>query len=153
MVLLSGEAGIGKSRLLRALKERTAAEAYTRLECRCSPYHQNSAFYPLIELLQRELQFTRDDSPEEKLRKLEVGAHSRAPLPLGIPTTLHDALMARLDRLGPAKEVAQMGATLGREFSYELIQAVSPREETSLQQALAKLVEAEVLYRNRTKQP
>ena len=61
--------------------------------------------------------------------------------------------MARLDRLGPAKEVAQIGATLGREFSYELIQAVSPREETSLQQALAKLVEAEVLYRNRTKQP
>src|SRR5713226_4969067 len=54
--------------------------------------------------------------------------------------------MARLDRLGTAKEVAQLGATLGREFSYELLQAVSPVDESSLQQALAKLVEAEVLY-------
>jgi len=54
--------------------------------------------------------------------------------------------MARLDRLGTAKEVAQLGATLGREFSYELLQAVAPVDEASLQQALAKLVEAEVLY-------
>jgi predicted ATPase len=77
---------------------------------------------------------------------LSVGATGRSPLPLGIPTTLQDALMARLDRLGPAKEVAQMGATLGREFSYELLQAVAPVEEASLPQALAKLVEAEVLY-------
>jgi class 3 adenylate cyclase len=66
--------------------------------------------------------------------------------PLAIPTTLHDSLMARLDRLATAREVAQMGATLGREFSYELLQAVSPMEESSLRQALAKLVEAEVLY-------
>ena len=51
----------------------------------------------------------------------------RAPLqPLAIPTTLQDSLMARLDRLGPAKEIAQLGATLGREFSYELLHAVSP---------------------------
>ncbi|MEW6296361.1 MAG: adenylate/guanylate cyclase domain-containing protein, partial [Thermodesulfobacteriota bacterium] len=70
-----------------------------------------------------------------------------APLPpLAIPTTLHDSLMARLDRLATVKEVAQVGATLGREFSYELLHAVSPVEEISLQQALTKLVEAEVLY-------
>ena len=54
--------------------------------------------------------------------------------------------MARLDRLAPVKEVAQLGATLGREFSYELLQAVAPVVEASLQQALVKLVEAEVLY-------
>jgi predicted ATPase len=54
--------------------------------------------------------------------------------------------MARLDRLGAAKEIAQLGATLGREFSYELLHAVSLVDEASLQQALAKLVEAEVLY-------
>jgi predicted ATPase len=54
--------------------------------------------------------------------------------------------MARLDRLAAVREVAQLGATLGREFPYELIQAVSPVEEAKLQQALAKLVEAEVLY-------
>ena len=54
--------------------------------------------------------------------------------------------MARLDRLAPAKEVAQLAATLGREFSYDLLQSVSPLDEASLPQALAKLVAAEVLY-------
>src|SRR6266545_5083729 len=54
--------------------------------------------------------------------------------------------MARLDRLATVKELAQLGATLGREFPYELLQAVSPVDEPSLQQALAKLVDAEVLY-------
>ncbi|MBI3797574.1 MAG: tetratricopeptide repeat protein, partial [Deltaproteobacteria bacterium] len=77
---------------------------------------------------------------------LSVGATHASPLPLAIPTTLHDSLMARLDRLGTAKEVAQLGATLGREFSYELLQAVSSVDEVTLQQALAKLVTAEVLY-------
>src|SRR5713101_6548269 len=311
VVLLSGEAGIGKSRLLQALHERTAGESLTWLECSCSPYHQNSAFYPVIDLLQRVFEFKREDSSAEKLRKLEagaihelprqpdaislfasllslplpdryplltltpqrqkqktqeavlawllamaakqplrfvmedlhwadpstlellgllidqvpaarilvlltfrpdfrppwalrshltqltlnrlgrrqveamiesivrgkalsaevlqqvvtktdgvplfveeltkmvvesVGAYSRAPLPLAIPTTLHDSLMARLDRLGTAKEVAQLGATLGREFSYELLRAVSPLEETHLQNSLTALVQAELLY-------
>src|SRR5262249_51920502 len=54
--------------------------------------------------------------------------------------------MARLDRLATVKEVAQMGATLGREFSYELLQAVAPVEEAGLQQALRQLVEAELVY-------
>src|SRR5262249_41035705 len=66
--------------------------------------------------------------------------------PLAIPTTLHDSLMARLDRLATVKSVAQLGATLGREFSYELLQAVSPLEAATLQQALGRLVEAELLY-------
>jgi len=46
--------------------------------------------------------------------------------PLAIPTTLHDSLMARLDRLAAVKAMAQLGATLGREFSYALLHAVSP---------------------------
>jgi len=66
--------------------------------------------------------------------------------PLAIPATLHGSLIARLDRLAPIREVAQLGATLGREFSYELLDAVSPVDEPTLQHALAKLVEAEVLY-------
>ena len=69
------------------------------------------------------------------------------PLPsLAIPATLHDSLMARLDRLGPAKQVAQLGAVVGREFAYEVLQAVSPVEEETLQQGLAQLVDAELLY-------
>ena len=63
-----------------------------------------------------------------------------------IPATLHDSLMARLDRLGPAKEVIQVGAVIGSEFSYELLHAVHPIAEEDLQRALRKLTDAELLY-------
>ena len=322
VVLLSGEAGIGKSRLVQALKDHLAKESHLWLEFQCSPYHQHSALYPVIDLLQRLLRFDRADSPQEKFSKLETvlegfslslleimplfasllslplpdhyptltltpqrqrqklqealvtllaaqterqpvlqvgedlhwadpstlemlgffvnyGAVARSltlftfrpefsppwmtrshvahltlnrlsgrqaeemvgrvtkgktlpaevmrqlitktdgvPLfveeltkmvleagllkeeadrytltgPLlsfGIPATLHDSLTARLDRLGPVKEVAQLGATLGREFPYELLQAVSSLDEATLQSALDQLVEAELLYRRR----
>jgi class 3 adenylate cyclase len=321
VVLLSGEAGIGKSRLVQTLKEQVSAEDATRIEFRCSPYHQNSAFYPIIEHLQRLLQLHREESPQIKLEKLQhalshyrfpqadtvsllatllslpqpensprltlspqkqkqktqealvawmaeeaerqavycawedlhwadpstlefltlfldqvpatrllavltfrpdftspwrarshiaqltlnrlgrhpveamveqitdgkplprevvqqivaktdgvplfveeltkmvlesiesiesigsVGSQNRTSLRASaIPATLHDSLMARLDRLGSAKEVAQMGATLGREFSYDLLHAVSPLDEAALQQGLRQLVEAELVY-------
>ena len=312
VVLLSGEAGIGKSRLVQVLKEHVAGEAYTRLEFRCMPYYQNSALYPVIDLLQRVLRFTRDDSSPEKLCKLEdaLAQYGRSPpevvplfaallsLPLpdryppltltpqrqrqklleallawllamtekhpvllvgedlqwadptidqgltarlltlltfrpefrppwtmrshltqftlsrlprkqveeivekitrgkalpaevvrqlvakadgvplfveeltktvlesghlidrenhyeltgsqtgleDIPVALQDSLTARLDRLGTVKETAQLGATLGREFPYELLRAVSPLDETTLQRDLARLTEAELLY-------
>src|SRR6266850_2047865 len=64
--------------------------------------------------------------------------------PLAIPTTLHDSLMARLDRLAAVKAMAQLGATLGREFSYELLQAVSPWDEGTLKRGLHQLVAAEL---------
>ena len=63
-----------------------------------------------------------------------------------IPVTLHDSLMARLDRLGLAKEVIQIGAVIGSEFSYELIHAVHPVAEAELQAALRKLADAELVY-------
>jgi predicted ATPase len=66
--------------------------------------------------------------------------------PLAIPATLHDSLMARLDRLAAVKGLAQLGATLGREFSYNLLQAVSLWDEETLQRGLHQLVEAEFLY-------
>jgi predicted ATPase len=65
--------------------------------------------------------------------------------PLAIPATLHDALMARLDRLATAKLVAQLGAVIGRTFAYDLVQAVTPLDATTLQAALAQLVEAELV--------
>ncbi|HEY7490121.1 MAG TPA: adenylate/guanylate cyclase domain-containing protein [Candidatus Tectomicrobia bacterium] len=66
--------------------------------------------------------------------------------PLAIPATLQDALMARPDRLAAVKEVAQLGAVLGREFAYALLRAVSPLDEGALQRSLGQLVEAELLY-------
>ena len=65
---------------------------------------------------------------------------------VAIPDTLQDALMARLDQLNRAKEVAQLGAVLGREFPYELLQAIAPQDEDTLQAELAQLVKTELLY-------
>jgi predicted ATPase len=322
VVLLSGEAGIGKSRLVQTLTEQVVAEEATRIEFRCSPYHQNSAFYPIVEHLQRLLQFQREEMSQAKLAKLHqalvayrfpqadtlpllatllslpqpegippltlspqkqkqktqealvawlmeeaekaavycawedlhwadpstlevltlfleqiptsriftlltfrpeftppwrlrshitqltlsrlgraqveamiqevtgrkslpsdvlhqivtktdgvplfveeltkmvlesglvreaegryVGAQGGTPIPpLAIPSTLHDSLMARLDRLAPVRELAQVGAVLGREFSYDLLHAVSRVEESTLQHGLRQLVDAELLY-------
>jgi class 3 adenylate cyclase/predicted ATPase len=321
VVLLSGEAGIGKSRLVQVLKEHVATEPQAWLTpCQCSPYYQNSALYPMIDLLERvALRFEREESPQQKLGKLEgflvqyglplaetvpllaallslplpadyapltvspeqqkqqtlqafltillriaaqqpvlfvmedlhwvdpstlellsllvdqgptarilalltcrpdfsppwtgrshltqvtlprlprrqaaemtgrvaqgkalppevveqvVAKTDGVPLfveeltkmvlesgllqeraeryalsgplpPLAIPTTLHDSLMARLDRLSAVKAMAQLGATLGREFSYDLLQAIAPWDEDTLRRGLQQLVAAEFLY-------
>jgi class 3 adenylate cyclase len=66
--------------------------------------------------------------------------------PLAIPTTLHDSLLARLDRLAPVKEVAQMGAAIGREFPHELLAAVADRPEDQLNAALDRLVASELVF-------
>jgi class 3 adenylate cyclase len=68
-------------------------------------------------------------------------------LPLAIPSSLQDSLMARLDRLAPVKEVAQIGAAIGRDFSYELLAAVARRPEGDLRDALDQLVEAGLIFR------
>jgi class 3 adenylate cyclase/tetratricopeptide (TPR) repeat protein len=320
VVLLSGEPGIGKSRVVQALRERLGDQPYTPLSQYCSPYHTNSALHPVIGLLERAARLDRDEPPEAQLAKLEVmlgqssgrldevvpllasllgvptatrypalaltwemqkrrtlqalvdqlaglaaqqpvlalyedvhwidpstlellslvierirrlpvlvlitfrpefqprwtghahvttltmnrlgrrqGADLVArvtgdkplpvevveaivartdgvplfveeltktvlesglladagdryelsgPLPsLGIPATLHDSLMARLDRLGSVKEVAQIGAVIGREFSHELFAAVSPLSEDKLGEALDHLVASELVFR------
>ncbi|MCZ6872001.1 MAG: AAA family ATPase [bacterium] len=71
VVLLSGEAGIGKSRLIQVLKDHVADEPHTRLECRSSPYYENTALYPITDMLQRLLQWQQDDTPEQRLATLE----------------------------------------------------------------------------------
>ena len=70
--------------------------------------------------------------------------------PLAIPTTLHDSLMARLDRLAPVKEVAQTAAVIGREFSHDLLAAVSTLPEDKLAEALDQLVSSELMFRRGT---
>ena len=69
---------------------------------------------------------------------------------MAIPATLHASLLARLDRLAPVREVAQIGAALGRQFSHELIGAVAAMPQPRLDDALAQLVGAELIYRRGT---
>jgi class 3 adenylate cyclase/predicted ATPase len=318
VVLVSGEAGIGKSRITAALAERLRAELHLRLRYFCSPYHQDSALYPFIDQLGRAAGFTPDDTPASKLDKLEallaraeppvedvafladllsllalerhpvpnlspqrkkertlealirqleglarrqpvvmvfedahwidptsrelldltiervrslpvllvvtfrpefqppwtgqeqvsmlalsrLDRHDRAVLveriaggkalpdeivaqiadrtdgvplfveeltksvleggllrdegdryvldralpPFAIPTSLHDSLMARLDRLASVRHVAQIGAAIGREFSFALLRAVARLSEDELQSALARLVASELVF-------
>ena len=72
VVLLSGEAGIGKSRLTAALLERLAGEPHTRLRYFCSPQHTDSAFYPIISQMERAAGLAHDDTPQAKLDKLDA---------------------------------------------------------------------------------
>ena len=320
VVLISGEPGIGKSRLMAALAERIAGEPYTRLRYQCSAYHTNSALRPFIVQIERAAGFKADDPPEQRLIKLEalldrdapriralaplfaallsipfgerypplalspiqqrrrtlaalldlvegvtreqptlllfedaqwadatslelldlmvervralpvlalftfrpdfdppwVGRSNVASLrlgrlehadvesvvarltggralpgevmreivaktdgnplfveeltkavleggiliedsdgyrldgplpPLAIPATLQDSLMARLDRLAPVKEIAQVGAAIGREFPYRLVRGLVARSEPGLRRALTQLERAELVFR------
>jgi len=318
VVLLSGEAGIGKSRLTAALLERLSGEAHTRLRYFCSPQHTDSAFYPIIGQMERAAGLAHDDKPQAKLDKLDAvlaqtststedaalfaemlsllndGRHpaldsapeqrrqrtlealtsqlaelarqhpvlmifedahwvdptslevlsrivdriktlqallivtsrpefnapwvgqshvtsvtlnrlrereaagiiarlvgnkalpadvlaeiiertdgiplfveemtkavleaesegaarrtvATVPSPaLAVPASLHASLMARLDRLGSAKEVAQIGSAIGREFSHALLALVAPKSEAELGSALDRLIQAGLLFR------
>jgi len=320
VVLLCGEAGIGKSRLVRALRERLGEEPFTMLSHFCSPYHTNSALYPIIGFLERAANLGRDEPAERQLDKIEsllertadsvgevtpliadllgvpageryppldltpqekkgktlkalagqltaLAAHQpvlafyedahwadhstiellgmvidgvqrvpalvlitlrpefvppwpgyahvttlslnrlsqrqvtaiveqvtsgkslptevgdqilaktdgvplfaeeltktmlesgfleeqadrfvlRGPLPpLAVPSTLQASLMARLDRLAPVKEVAQIGAVIGRDFSHELLATITPLGAHTLRAALAQLLAAELVFR------
>ncbi|MBV8612952.1 MAG: AAA family ATPase, partial [Acetobacteraceae bacterium] len=318
VVLLSGEPGIGKSRIVQALQEQLANEPHIRLNYFCSPHHQDSTLYPVITQLGRAAGFARDDTPDVRLLKLEallsqsnataeeigliagllsIPTGERYKLPamslqrrkektfeacqaqlaglaaqrpvlmifedvhwsdptslelmslsveyvkhlpvlllitarpefkppwpneshvtalaptrlgradaaalvdrvtggkalptkvmeqilartdgvplfveeltklvvesdavrepngryalngtlpsLAIPTTLHDSLMARLDRLAPTRDVVQIGATLGREFSYDLLRATAAMPDDRLQAALDELVQSELVF-------
>src|SRR5262249_17914703 len=79
----------------------------------------------------------------------EAAERTAAAIPspiVAVPASLHASLMARLDRLGPAKEVAQIGAAIGREFSYELLSSVAQRTEAELRTALGQLVDAGLAF-------
>jgi tetratricopeptide (TPR) repeat protein len=83
---------------------------------------------------------------EELTRAVLEGGDDTKRTGREIPVTLHDSLMARLDRLGATKEVIQVGAVLGAEFSYELLHAVHPIDDADLDRSLRTLADAELLY-------
>ncbi len=86
VVLLTGDAGLGKSRLVQTLKDHVANESHTRWECRSVSYYQNTALYPVTDLFQRTLQWQQDETPDEKLGKLEQTlSQYRLPLEESVP--------------------------------------------------------------------
>ncbi len=93
VVLLRGEAGIGKSRLVEVLREHVISQGATRLVFRCSPYHQQSALYPVIEHVQRFLHWDSTEAPEAKLEALEQALRT-SRLPLEEVTPLLAALLS-----------------------------------------------------------
>jgi len=96
-----------------------------------------------IPLFVEEMKAVLEAESEGEARKTTAAVPSSA---LAVPASLHASLMARLDRLGPAKELAQIGATIGREFSYALLAAVARKPETELVSALDRLVAAGLVF-------
>jgi predicted ATPase len=88
-VLISGEPGIGKSRIAQTIVERLSGEQHTRLRYFCSPHYQDSALYPSITQLERAAGFRREDTPEQRLAKLEAvlsqGVNRRAKRTPALP--------------------------------------------------------------------
>jgi class 3 adenylate cyclase len=109
VVMLTGEAGIGKSRLVHVLREKIAGAA-THIECRCSVHTQYSALYPIITHLERALAFTRHDTPADKLHKLEDALASYA-IPLADMVPLFAALLS----LPPPEHYSPLTLTLQRQ--------------------------------------
>ena len=103
VVLLSGEAGIGKSRLTAALLERLATEPHTRLRYFCSPQHTDSAFYPIIGQMERAAGLAHDDTPQAKLDKLDARAGADLDLHPGRRALCRDAVAAERWTLSRAR--------------------------------------------------
>src|SRR5262245_39084528 len=115
VVLTSGEPGIGKSRLTAALVETIANEPHTRLRYFCSPHHQDSALYPFTVQLERAAGFARDDTPEQKLAKLE------ALLAAGLRDAGELTLIAELLSLPNAAAALNLSPQRKREMLFEAL--------------------------------
>ena len=103
VVLLSGEAGIGKSRLTAALLERLASEPHTRLRYFCSPQHTDSALYPIIGQMERAAGFAHDDTAQAKLDKLDALLAQTSTSTAGRGTLCRDAVAAERRTLSGAR--------------------------------------------------
>ena len=105
VVLLAGEPGIGKSRIVLALREQLRAEPRTRLSYSCSPYHASSVLWPVIQQLERAAGFAREDTASQKLAKLEALLAHAVRDPAGPTSLLAGLLGLPLDERYPALEL------------------------------------------------
>ncbi len=162
IVLLSGEAGIGKSRILQALRDKIASEPHFRLRYQCSPHHGNSAFYPIIQRLERAARFSSTDGSEGKLDKLEsllrmsaenieVVAPLFAAL-LSLPATARYGALnltpeRRRDRTIEAMTGQVMALSRQRPVLFVLEDAhwIDPSTETFIGEIMARVADAAVL--------
>ena len=124
LVLLSGEAGIGKSRLIAALEERVRGEPHEDLRYFCSPHHQGSALHPIVTRWERDLGFARDDTPQEKLHKLAT-ALTRVETPPEDVALIAEFLSVPVDGRYP---IADLNPQRKKEKTFEaLIQLLTNR--------------------------
>src|SRR3954451_21635975 len=123
VVLLSGEAGIGKSRITAALLERIASEPHTRLRHFCSPQHTNSALYPIIRRMERAARLPHDDSPQARLDKL-------------------DALLAQTSTSGQDAALLVEMLSLANDGRYPVIELTPPQRLQRTLDALTTQIDA-----------
>ena len=137
VVSLNGEGGIGKSRLLHGLKTQLAGEPHLWLECHGSPYYENSAFYPITELLQQIFQFERSDTAQQQLGKIEATLARRSSSPAQ-PGQLYDLstavpLLAALLSVSPGDDYASVNLPPSRrkQMTLEILASLLLERATS----------------------
>jgi TOMM system kinase/cyclase fusion protein len=137
VVLLTGDAGIGKSRLVQVLKDHVANESHVRWECRSSEYYQNTALFPLIDLFQRTLQWQHDETSDDKLTKLEQTlSQYRLPLEETVP------IFAPLLSLSlPESRYAPLNLSPQRQRQKTLETIIAIMQENAEQRPLLLIVE------------
>ena len=116
-VLISGDPGVGKSRIAAEVNQRVAMEAHVTMRYQCSPYHSNSALYPFITHLERAADIRQDNSPDQRLEKLEATLVERGDISTSRPLLASMLSIPTMDRyqphgLSPAQQRHQTFAAL-----------------------------------------
>ena len=141
LTLFGGDPGLGKSQVLLFVANRVIGNNALPASARQDIIERTDGIPLFVEEMTKAVLEAESQGAAERA---VAGIPSSS---IAVPASLHASLMARLDRLGPAKEVAQIGAVIGREFSHALLAAVANKPEAELQSTLDRLVAAGLLFR------